>query len=150
MTPIRVVCQNTLNLALGSAKRVWSTIHVGDLTAKMDEAHNTLSLAHNYMGKLGKEFNRLSRIRLTDDKVMEYIEMLLPLADNPTPIQQKNIKQVRDDLTIRYFDAPDLRHVGRNGYRFVCAVSDFATHAKPLRETASYRENLFSKAYFWA
>ncbi len=45
MTPIRVVCQNTLNIALSSAKRVWSTIHVGDLSAKMDEAHNTLLLA---------------------------------------------------------------------------------------------------------
>jgi len=28
MTPIRVVCQNTLNLALSSAKRIWSTVHV--------------------------------------------------------------------------------------------------------------------------
>ena len=48
-------------------------------------------------------------------------------------------------MKIRYFEAPDLRHVGKNAYRFVCAVSDFATHAKPLRETANYRENVFSK-----
>ena len=34
---------------------------------------------------------------------------------------------------------------GRTPYRFLNAVSDFATHAKPLRETASYRENLFAK-----
>jgi len=78
MTPIRVVCQNTLNLALGSAKRVWSTIHVGDLAAKMEEAHNTLQLAGQYMGQLGTEFARLSRIRLSDQKVAEYIEQLLP------------------------------------------------------------------------
>jgi len=145
MTPIRVVCQNTLNLALNQAKRIWSTVHVGDLAAKMDEAHCTLSLAHEYMGNLGEEFRRLSRIRLSDAKVMEYIEMLLPMADNPTPIHQKNINRVREDLKIRYFDAPDLRHVGKNAYRFVCAVSDFATHAKPLRETANYRENVFAK-----
>ena len=47
MTPIRVVCQNTLNLSLNTAKRTWSTVHVGDLAHKMDEAHCTLSLAHN-------------------------------------------------------------------------------------------------------
>lgn len=29
MTPVRVVCQNTLNLALSTAKRSWSTNHVG-------------------------------------------------------------------------------------------------------------------------
>ena len=38
-----------------------------------------------------------------------------------------------------------LFRVDTNGYRFICAVSDFATHAKPLRETASYRDNLFQK-----
>lgn len=32
----------------------------------------------------------------------------------------------------------------KNAYRFLNAVSDFATHAKPLRETANYRENLFA------
>jgi phage/plasmid-like protein (TIGR03299 family) len=145
MTPVRVVCQNTLNIALSTAKRVWATVHVGDLAAKMNEAHNTLLLAEKYMGQLGAEFSRLSRIRLTDAKVMEYIEMLLPMDDNATDIHKKNITRIREDLKIRYFDAPDLRHVGSNAYRFVCAVSDFATHAKPLRETVNYRENVFAK-----
>jgi len=145
MTPIRVVCQNTLNLAIGNAKRIWSTIHVGDLARKMDDAHNTLLLAEKYMGRLGAEFSRLSKIRLSDSKVMEYIEMLLPMDDKPTDIHRKNILQIREDMKIRYFDAPDLKHVGKNAYRFVCAVSDFATHAKPLRETSNYRENMFAK-----
>ena len=145
MTPIRVVCQNTLNLALNNAKRVWSTIHVGDLASKMDEAHCTLSLAHNYMGKLGAEFHKLNKIKLPDAKVLEYIEMLLPMDDNPTEIHKKNVNRIREDLKIRYFDAPDLNHVNKSAYRFVCAVSDFATHAKPLRETANYRENVFAK-----
>ena len=37
------------------------------------------------------------------------------------------------------------KYVGDNAYKFVNAVSDFATHAKPLRETAKYKENLFLK-----
>ena len=145
MTPIRVVCQNTLNLALSSARRMWSTIHVGDLAAKMDEAHNTLLLAEKYMGKLGTEISRLSKIKLSDHKVMEYIDLLLPMDAQPTELHRKNIARVREDMKMRYFDAPDLHHVGKNAYRFLCAVSDFATHAKPLRETANYRENVFSK-----
>ncbi len=145
MTPVRVVCQNTLNMALSTAKCVWSTVHVGDLAAKMDEAHNTLLLAEKYMGKLGTEIAALSKIRLSDSKVMEYIDMLLPMDDQPSDIHKKNISRIREDLKIRYFDAPDLKHVGKNGYRFICAVSDFATHAKPIRETANYRENLFAK-----
>lgn len=145
MTPIRVVCQNTLNLALSSAKRVWSTIHVGDLAGKMTEAHNTLLLAEKYMGQLGLEFSRLSKVKLSDQKVLQYIDQLLPLEDQPTETHRKNVIRIREDMKQRYFDAPDLQHVGKNAYRFLNAVSDFATHAKPLRETASYRENLFAK-----
>ena len=145
MTPIRVVCQNTLNIALSSARRMWSTIHVGDLAAKMEEAHNTLLLAEKYMGRLGTEFSRLSKIKLSDRKVMEYIDLLLPMDEQPTDIHRKNVARIREDLKLRYFDAPDLRHVGKNAYRFINAVSDFATHAKPLRETANYRENVFAK-----
>ena len=145
MTPVRVVCQNTLNLALSSAKRVWSTIHVGDLAGKMTEAHNTLLLAEKYMGQLGLEFSRLSQVKLSDQKVLDFIDQLLPMDDQPTEIHRKNVIRIREDMKQRYFDAPDLQHVGKNAYRFLNAVSDFATHAKPLRETASYRENLFAK-----
>ena len=113
MTPVRVVCQNTLNLALASAKRVWSTIHVGDLAGKMDEAHNTLLLAEKYMGQLGMEFSRLSKIKLSDQKVLDYIDLLLPMDDQPTDIHRKNMLRLREDVKRRYFEAPDLRHVGK-------------------------------------
>ncbi len=145
MTPIRVVCQNTLNLAMSTAKRSWSTIHIGDLAAKMDEAHNTLLLAEKYMGRLGMEFSRLSKIKLSDQKVMEYIDLLLPMDEQPTDIHRKNITRIREDMKQRYFDAPDLKYVGKNAYRFINAVSDFATHAKPLRNTSNYQENMFAK-----
>ena len=145
LTPIRVVCQNTLNLALANAKRSWSMIHTGDIREKMQEAKDTLFLAENYMDELGKEFEALRMKKLTDKQVMEYIEILLPIEDGSTPQQEKNMKRLREDMKIRYFDAPDLQGVGKNAYRFVNAVSDFATHAEPLRKTANYKENLFSR-----
>ena len=145
LTPIRVVCQNTLNLALAGAKRSWSMIHTGDIREKMQEAKDTLFLAENYMDELGKEFEALRMKKLTDKQVMEYIEILLPIEDGSTPQQEKNMKRLREDMKIRYFDAPDLQGVGKNAYRFINAVSDFATHAEPLRKTANYKENLFSR-----
>lgn len=49
VTPIRVVCNNTLNLALRTAKRSWSTIHTGDILNKLEEASTTLFMADKYM-----------------------------------------------------------------------------------------------------
>ncbi|MOA47796.1 hypothetical protein D3C78_1704670 [compost metagenome] len=67
----------------------------------------------------------------------------MPLPENATKVQERNVQQLQDDFQARYFDSPDLKDVGKNGYRFINAVSDFATHAKPLRDTASFKENLF-------
>lgn len=143
MTPIRVVCQTTLNLVINNTKRMWTTIHTGNIKSKLDEAKKTFLLAEHYVDKLGAEVDRWNRIKLPDHKVLEYMEMLLPMPDNATKTQEKNVHLLRTDMKTRYFDAPDLAHVGKNGYRFINAVSDFTTHAKPLRETSSFKENLF-------
>lgn len=145
ITPIRVVCCNTLNLALQTAKRSWSMNHTGNVKDKMEEAKNTLFLADRYMEELGKEFENLRKITLSDKKVMDYIEILLPVEDGATPQQFKNMKRLQEDMKMRYFDAPDLKDVGKNAYRFINAVSDFATHANPLRRTKNYKENMFAK-----
>lgn len=145
LTPIRVVCNNTLNLALSAAKRSWSMIHTGNIRSKMKEARDTLFMAEQYMDSLGKEFESLRMKKLSDKTVMDYIEILLPLEEDATPIQRKNIGRLREDMKLRYFDAPDLKDLGKNAYRFVNAVSDFATHAEPLRRTANYKENLFAR-----
>lgn len=145
MTPIRVVCQNTLNLAMSQAKRCWATNHVGDISGKMDDARRSLLFANQYMGELGKGIDKLQQIKISDKQVMEYIDTMFPIGEQVTAVQKKNIMKLRDSMQKCYFDAPDLQDVGKNGYRFINAVSDFVTHTKPLRETANYRENLFGK-----
>lgn len=143
MTPIRVVCQNTLNLALGQAKRIWSTRHTENVMSRVQEARDTILMANDYMRELGKEVHTLTGIKLPDRKVMEFMSEFFPVTEDMTDAQKRNNKRLLDDLKLRYFEAPDLDHVGKNGWRFVNAVSDFATHAEPIRRTKNYNENLF-------
>lgn len=145
LTPVRVVCNNTLNLALNTAKRSWSMVHTGNIKDKIRQAEDTLFMAEAYMDGLGKEIERLRASRVTDAKLKEYIELLLPIEKDASPMQEKNILKLRTDMESRYYDAPDLQKVGNNAYRFLNAVSDFATHAAPLRKTPNYKENLFMR-----
>ena len=145
MTPIRVVCQNTLNLALSTAKRSWSTIHTGNIHGKLQDARNTLLYADRYMAELGQTIDKLNQQKISERQVLEYIDALFPMQEGISEIQEKNILKMKEDMKIRYFDAPDLEHVGKNAYRFINAVSDFATHARPLRERSNYRESLFGR-----
>lgn len=147
VTPIRVCCNNTLNLALSTAARSFSMVHTGDVKEKVAEAKQTLFMADNYMENLGREFERLRKQKISDQQVREYIDQLLPIEPGASSVTVKNMKKLRNDMAMRYFDAPDLKGVGNNAYRFINAVSDFATHAEPIRRTKNYQENLFMKTY---
>lgn len=147
VTPIRVCCNNTLNLALSTAARSFSMVHTGDVKGKVAEARQTLFMADTYMENLGREFERLRRQKMTEQQVKEYIALLLPMEDGAGDITARNVRKLRNDMAARYFDAPDLKGIGNNAYRFINAVSDFATHAEPIRRTKNYQENLFMRTY---
>ncbi len=108
ITPVRVVCNNTLNLALDTAKRSFSMIHTGNIHDKIQEAKDTLFMAEKYMDSLGIEFEQLRRQKITDAQVKEYIELLLPMEKDATSIQSKNIIRLRKDMERRYYDAPPI------------------------------------------
>ena len=95
------------------------------------------------MGELGKGIHELTTIKLSDRKVQEFIIEFFPVTEDMTDGQRKNNLRLQEDLKARYCNAPDLEWVGKNGWRFVNAISDFATHADPIRKTRNYNENLF-------
>ena len=88
LTPVRVVCSNTLNLALATAKRSWSMVHTGNIKDRLKEAGDTLFLAGKYMESLGKEFERLRMKKLTDRQAMDYIEISCPRRRAQRPSRQ--------------------------------------------------------------
>jgi len=145
LTPIRVVCNNTLNLALSNASRSWAMIHKGDIKARVQEAHATLFRTNEYMQSFSEECNSLQRIKMSDDMVNKCIHQILPIEENAGAKQIKNVLKLRNELMFRYAEAPDLKDMDKTAYRFINAVSDFATHAKPLRQTRTYNENLFMR-----
>lgn len=145
MTPVRVVCQNTLNLAFRTAKRTWTARHTSNIKGRIEDARATLQFAEKYMAEMGKGIDSLVKVRLSDRKVMEYLSEFFPVTEDMSAAQKKNNLILLNDIKARYFDAPDLQGTGKNGYRFINAVSDFATHAQPIRKTKNYKENLFLK-----
>lgn len=146
MTPIRMICLNMLNLALRHAARSWSAVHSGDVSGKLEDARNTLFYAHRYMQELSGAMEVLRQIPLSDSRVKELTEALIPTGDQMSPVQIKNIHRQRSDLLERYFEAPDLTLLDRSAYRFLNAVADHANHADPLRRRENFQEARFSRS----
>ena len=143
MTPIRVWCSNMLNLSMKRAQRTWSIRHSGDIKGKLSEARDTLFRAASYMESLKDEAECLRSIRLSEDEVHHVINAIIPIEATMGERMQENQLDKRGDILTRYYEAPDLECTDETGLRLLHAVSDHATHHKPLRETKGYRENLF-------
>ncbi len=146
MTPIRVVCQNTLNLALKRAKRTWTTRHTAGIEYKMNEALETLEFSKKYMEAVNDTFEELYKVKLTDFTVRSMINNIVPVSEDMGKTQKENNEKIRDDILWRFKEAPDLRELEYTGARLIQAVSDTASHIEPFRKTTNYAENRFRKA----
>jgi phage/plasmid-like protein (TIGR03299 family) len=144
MTPIRVVCNNTLNLALKGAKRQWSTVHKGDIQRRVESAEKTLLGAEEYMEELNKEANKLVDITFTPQTWDEMIAELFPTSEKMSVRQMNTVGEKRDALKSAIL-VPDLHKFKGTGWAAINAVTDFVAHSEPARLTNSYQENNFSK-----
>jgi phage/plasmid-like protein (TIGR03299 family) len=144
MTPIRIVCNNTLNMALNSAKRQWSTKHVGDMQSKLEEAKFCLQMADKYMKRLDEEADRLANAKLYKEQIDEILDELFPVDDNDTDRKKRNVQAEKDNFYVAYF-MPDIKQFQGTAYGAVNAMSDFVTHCSPRRNTENYNVNRWGK-----
>ena len=140
MTPIRVVCNNTLNLALSSAKRSWSTPHRGDVKSRLDEARQTLQLADQYMKNLAAKADQLANEKMTEEQVVIVLDKMFELAKDATDRQKKTAQDAKNEIVCCMLH-PDLANFLNTKWGFINAVSDFVGHAAPVRQTKHYQEN---------
>lgn len=145
MTPVRVVCNNTLNAAMRGARRVWSARHTGSITNKLDDAKETLQFANQYIEATKKTFEELHKVKLNEFTLYRMVNNIIPITENMTERQKTNQKAIRDDILLRYNEAPDLKVLDKTGARLVQAVADTTSHMEPFRQTANYKENRFKR-----
>ena len=140
MTPIRVVCNNTLNLALSGAKRTWSAIHVGDFAQKVAEAKKALELAGEYMEALDDFADRMANTTLKAEKVREMIAELFSFKDEDTERVKNGMKKMRNDYMACYY-MEDNRKFTDTAWGALNAMADMTGHNAPRRKTKNYQEN---------
>lgn len=168
ISPVRVVCQNTLNASLSAAKRSWSYRHTTNVKGHVDEAIQTLKNGQNYMEALGKEIDSMKMAKISEEKAIQILDQIvvqetasklakIETLKKITPMSrteqlknlekienlQKDIVDVRNDLQARYFEAPDLQHLDHNQFRLWNAISDYATHTDLHKNTKAYNQKLF-------
>lgn len=90
-TGIRVVCQNTLNMATGArGKGGWITVrHTSSADSRIDEAAKLVEGLGRAMRETGDTFAKLARFSMTERQLLDYVARAIPntsAADVLSPV----------------------------------------------------------------
>lgn len=140
MTPIRVVCNNTLNIAISQAKRAWSVVHTGDINRKITEARETLDLANRYMTGLNEFAEQLTDVRVDEGMIQMALDRVFK-ADQAKSERAKTYVKKQEEQFMACYLAPDIAQYLGTAYGVVNAMADMVAHAAPGRMTQNYAEN---------
>ena len=127
--------------------KAMSVLELADLVKALEEEFGELKLkkvsetqVRDMTEKLLElEFASLFKKAIKTGKVLDFKE-----AQKQQKFEDK-INRKRTDILNIYFDKPDLRGTEHTAFRFVNAVSDYATHTTDHKNTRNYQENLFMK-----
>ncbi len=78
VTPVRVVCQNTLNLAMKNAKQSFKIRHTQTADGKILAAREALGLSVAYFDEFSKQANGLFESQINDKQFSDLIRNLYP------------------------------------------------------------------------
>jgi phage/plasmid-like protein (TIGR03299 family) len=92
-TDVRVVCNNTLNMALSSAQSQVSIRHTASAEEKMREASRTMGMVNQYNVEIAKAFNSMAVARMSADDLVAYVKTLIPMPVEPTDVVRKRVQE---------------------------------------------------------
>lgn len=145
-TPIRVVCQNTLNMALSHAGNAFRARHTHSITAKVQDIsgiRNQLGILNNQFTLLEELSQRLANkpVYLTDKvKFMHSLFDVQPGDDIPTRTANK---MQRIDSLFEYGRGNDLPEIKHSAWALLNAVVEYADYENGGNDMKRAQSTLF-------
>lgn len=76
-TPVRIVCQNTLNAALRSQSNSIKIRHTANAKERLEQAHILMGISNQVSNQLEQLFNKWSEVRITDKDLRKLIQLAM-------------------------------------------------------------------------
>lgn len=76
-TPVRIVCNNTLNAALKNCSNSVRIRHTANAKERLEQAHTVMGISYKLSEYLEEAFNNWSKVRITDAQVRKLIQLAM-------------------------------------------------------------------------
>jgi phage/plasmid-like protein (TIGR03299 family) len=128
-TPVRVVCANTLRMAVSGGRTVWSASHTASIHDRAEQAMQTLRLGNAFYDNFETEVKRLIDLTVEEMTFESILEQIVP---DPEPAGGKvsdrklnNALERRGEIRNLYHNDPRVAPFNGTGWGILQA---FSTH----------------------
>lgn len=137
LTPIRVVCENTLTVALGGAEQEVRIRHTAQAGEKLRRAHEILGLANKLYAELDQIFNRMNEKKMESAMIANYVKAIFPDSpESKVPSRKESIHNAIFELAETGKGAEHSKGSLWGAYN---AVTEFVDHYRQPNAHASTR-----------
>ena len=126
----RVVCQNTLTIALGSASNTVSILHRGNYKDRVAEAQRALKVSYGYFDQLGELIKSLAKAPFGATDMRRFTEALLPIDEGEKSPRTEKARGQIDDLFRR-----GKGNRGKTKWDALNAVTEYVDHVRTYGKT---------------
>jgi len=139
---VRVVCDNTLQMAMKGATRTWSAHHTKSVKSRQEEAIRTLQLASTYIKEMPKMAEAMAGKKVNADKVV-------PLFFTKAELETDRAQTAIMKITALAKEKPDLQNYKGTAWGVYNALSDFISHptGKSQFRSPDRKMDTFLKGY---
>ncbi len=125
-TPIRIVCQNTLSMALHNCSNVVKIRHTENAEQNLKEAHKIMGITNKLSEQLDGIFNQWAKVRMTDKQVLRLIQQ----AMSPSKEVLDNVRKGTADVL-------------STAFKNICDSAFLYAMTSPTQQTETTKGTLF-------
>lgn len=133
-TPVRVVCQNTLNWGLGRARQKYSIRHTEKIREHVFQARRVLELSLDYYQQFKHTGDQLASQRFSETQLRCVLEHLYPTGtdDTTTDRTRRSREQIKDRITALFAHGDTQGNAPGTKWAAVNAIVEHGDWIRPV------------------
>lgn len=141
LTPIRVVCNNTLSIALSGNEQEVRIRHTANAVHRLEEGHKLLGLTNSLYAQLESIFNRMALKKVTDKQLLDYVKTLVP--SNPDAKFQTRNENIRETILTLHESGVGAEMSRGTAWGAYNAVTEFTDHVQHSRDMSKQLKSIW-------
>ena len=141
-TPIRVVCNNNLSLALEAKTNKFTIRHTKTANAKLEQAKQVLGLVDKQTLAYQEAFGKLASIKVSDDDAKLIIQNSLKIKNNEKGELNTRGKNIMEDAWTYYHIGLGQKDIVGNGWGLFNGITGYMQNTKSYRDSEAKFNNV--------